>query len=129
VNVTIPALVSPGRIGLPILAAPDAALGVGSISASTRSAKVGDTVNFNIKVQNLGRGEARDAQLSVRFLVDGRAAGGQNLKLTIGAGRTEERKVPFKVPEGRNIQVIATVSVNGDSNAGNNTGSASLSIG
>ncbi len=130
VNVTQPLNTLPGRLELnPRLGgAPDPALGVGSVSASKSSAKIGDSVDFTVKVGNPSRAAANNVELVVRFLVNGKAAGERKMTLSVAAGRTEERKVNFKVPAGKTLQCIATVSVSGDANTGNNTGSALVSI-
>lgn len=129
VNITSTILTAP-RIGnlLPIMLKPDVALVAGSVSPSARSAKAGTNVEFTVKVQNLGRGAASNASLTVRFMVDGRAAGSQSQTFSVGAGGSSDRKFTFKVPPGRVLQAIATVTVSDDSNTGNNTASASIAI-
>lgn len=134
VNVTqpLPILNRPGTLlpGAPIILAPapDLALGIGSVVASSLRAKVGDTVKFTVKVRNTGRGNAKSATLTVRLTVDGRAAGGQNFTIDVNAGQTVERTVSLKVPAGRQVQCQASVAVSGDANGGNNSGSASVVI-
>jgi hypothetical protein len=122
-----PGLTLPGG-GIRVNLTPDVAITASDISFSPSSVKEGDTLNFTIRVRNIGQGAGTGTKLNLTLNKDGAVHETREFTMDIAPGQIATQTYSVRVPRARQLQLNANVSNPADRNTANQQASATVNV-